>query len=65
MAGQTLQQKKSYKGRKNSQLQNLQGQEGGRERIWHSGQQFQGTTDDHGTTTRGGERHCTDMCGTA
>ena len=45
-----------------SQLQDIQGQEGGRELIWYTCQQFQGAVDYHGAEAI--ERHCVNMCGT-
>ena len=36
-------------GGKNSQLQDIQGEEGGRELIWYTYQEIQGAVDHHGT----------------
>ena len=53
MDGETLQQKTTNKGRKNSQLQDLQKQESGGERVWNISEQLQGTTGHHGAKTKG------------
>ena len=64
MGDQTLQQKTTRKGRKNSQLQDLQRQVGGGECIWNISEQIQGTTEHYGTKAKGCfcQRHI-DKCG--
>ena len=48
----------------NSQLQDIQGEEGGRELIWYTCPEIQGTFDHHGAEAKRCERHCVNMCGT-
>ena len=48
MDGETLQQKTTRKGIKNSKLLDLQRQEGGVEWVWSISEQIQGTTVHHG-----------------
>ena len=62
---ETLQQKIAHKRRKNSQLQDLQRQEGGEEHIWDIGDKIQGTTGHHGAKAKACQRHCFYMCGVA
>ena len=50
--------------RANSQLQDIQLKEGGRELIWYTCQAIQGAVDHHGAEAKICERHCVDMCGT-
>ena len=38
--------------RENSQLQDIQGEEGGRELIWYTCQEIQGAVDHHGTEVK-------------
>ena len=61
MAGET-QSKATDKGRKNSQLQNLQRQEGGGKRLWNLSEPVQGTTGHHGAKTKGYQRHLHVWC---
>ena len=56
--------KTTDQGGKNSQLQDIQGEEGGRKLIWYTCQQIQGAVDNHGTEAESYERHCVNMCGT-
>ena len=65
MDGETLQQETTHKGRKNSQLQDLQRQEGGGECVWNIIEQIQVTTGHHGAKFKGCQRHCFYMCGVA
>ena len=60
--GQTLQLKTTDQGRKNSQLQNLQGPEGGGKRLWNLNELLQGTTGHHGAKAKGCQRHCVYVC---
>ena len=62
MNGETLQQKATDKGRKNSKLQDLQRQEGGGKRIWNISEQIQRTTVHHEAKPNGCQRHCFYMC---
>ena len=50
-------------GRRNSKLQDLQGQEGGVKRLWNLSEPLQGTTGHHGAKAKGGQRHCVLVCG--
>ena len=50
--------------RENSQLQDIQGEEGGRELIWYTCQVIQGAVYHHGTEAKSCERHRVNMCGT-
>ena len=65
MDGEILQQKTTHRGRKNSQLQDLQRQEGGRKRLWNINEPVQSTTGHHNAKTEGCQRHCFYMCGVA
>ena len=49
MDGETLQQKTTHIGRKNSQLQDLQWQEGGAKWVLNISEQIQDTTGHYGT----------------
>ena len=51
-------------GGENSQLQDIQGQEGSRELTLYTCQQIQGAIDHHGAEAKSCERHCVNMCGT-
>ena len=51
-------------GGENSQLQDIQGEEGGRELIWYTCQEIQGAVDHHGAEAKSCQRHCVNMCGT-
>ena len=53
MAREILQQKTTHQGRKNSQLQDLQRQEVGRECVLNITDQIQGTTGHHGAKMKG------------
>ena len=64
MDGEALQQKTTDQKGENSQLQDIQGQKGGRECLWNTSGQIQGPTDHHGTKARGCEEHCVNMGGT-
>ena len=61
MAGQALQQKTTDKGGENSQLQDIQGQEG----HWNISAKVQGTAVHHGAEAKSCEGHCVNMCGAA
>ena len=63
MDDETLQHKTTHRGRKNSQLQDLQRQEGGQECIWNIGEQIQRVTGHHGEKAK--VCHCFYMCGVA
>ena len=62
MDGETLQQKTTYKGRNNSQLQDLQRQKGSGKHLWNITEPVQGTTGHHGAKAKGCQRHCLYMC---
>ena len=49
---------------KNSQLQDIQGEKGGRELIWYTCQVIKGAVDPHGAEAKSCQRHCVNMCGT-
>ena len=51
-------------GGENSQLQDIQGEEGDQELIWYTFQQIQGAVDHHGAEAKSCERHCVNICGT-
>ena len=53
------------KRRKNSQIQDLLGQEGGGKRLWNLSEPLQGTTGHHGAKAKGCQRHCVYMYGVA
>ena len=63
--GKTVQRKTTDQGRKNSQLQDLQEQEGGGKCLWNLSEPFQGTTGHHGAKAKGCQRHCVYVCGVA
>ena len=65
MDSETLQQKTTHKGRENSNLQDLQRQEGGGECVSNISEQSQGTTGHHGAKAKGCQRYCFNMCGVA
>ena len=50
--------------RENSQLQDIHGEENGRELIWYTCQEIQGTVDHHRAEAKSCERHYVNMCGT-
>ena len=58
MDGETLQQKATHKGRKNSQLHDLQRKDGGGKHLWNLSEKLQGITGHHGAKAKGCERHC-------
>ena len=62
---QILQPKTTDQGRNNSQLQDLQGQEGGAKHLWNLSESLQGTTRHHGAKVKGCQRHCVYVCGVA
>ena len=62
MDGETLQQKTTHKGRKNSKLQDLQRQEGSGECVWNISEQIQGTTGHHVAKAKGCQRHYFYLC---
>ena len=64
LAGQALQQKTTDQGGENSQLRDIQRQEGGQLYFLSICRKVQGTADHHGAKARSCERHCVDMCGT-
>ena len=64
MDGEILQQKTTYKGRKNSKIQALKRQEGGRKYLWNISEPIQGTGH-HGAKAKGNQRHSVYMCGVA
>ena len=64
LADEALQQKRTNQGRENNQLQDIQGQEGGRECLWDISGKVQGAADHHGAESKSYERHCVNMCGT-
>ena len=64
LAGQALKQTPTDQRRENSQLQDIQGEEGGRELIFYTCQEIQGAVDHHGTEAKSCTRHCVNMCGT-
>ena len=51
-------------GGENSQLQDIQGEEGGRGLVWYTCQEIQGPVDHHGAEAKSSQRHCINMCGT-
>ena len=61
MDGQTSQLKSTGQGKRNSQLQDLQGQEGGGKRLWNLNE----PTGHHGAKAKGCQRHCVYMCAVA
>ena len=65
MTCETLQQKISHKGRENSKLQDLKGQEGNGECIWNPGKQVKGLTGRNRAKAENRYRHCFDMCSVA
>ena len=65
MDGQTLQPKATDKGRKNSQLQDLQRQEGGGNCLWDLNEPLHGTAGHQGAKDKGCRRYCVYMCGVA
>ena len=65
MDGETLQQKRTHKGRKNTKLQDLQMQEDGEKRLWNLSEPVQGTTGHHRPKAKGCQKHCFYMCGVA
>ena len=44
--------------RENNQLQDIQGQEGGRELIWYTCQEIQGAVDHHGAEAKSCQTLC-------
>ena len=65
LLGQSLQQKTTDLGRQNSQLQDIQGQEGGRECLWNISRKGQSATFHQRVEAKSCERHCVNMCGAA
>ena len=65
MDGETLQQKTTHKGRKNTKLPDLRRQEGGGEYVWNISEQIQDTTGHHGAKTKSCHRQGFYMCGVA
>ena len=63
MDGETLQQKKTHKGRKNCQLQDHQTQESGGKHLLNLIELIQGTIGFHGVKAKGCQRRCVYMCG--
>ena len=51
-------------GGENSQLQDIQGEEGGRKLIWYTGPEIQGAVDHHGAEAKSCQKHHVNMCGT-
>ena len=56
MDGKSLQQTTTHKGRNNSQLQDLQKQEGSGKHFWNISEQI--TTEHDGAKAKGSQRHC-------
>ena len=64
LGGQAIQQMTADQRGEKSQLQDIQGQGGGRQLISNTGGKVQGAADHHEAEAKSCERHCVNMCGT-